>query len=439
MQEFLSFAREGGLSGLARDAGVFDEFFPAPLGGPASLSSPQATSLPAPSIPPASPTRGAPMSPAPAAGAVPAKRGPGRPPKRPREDDKETPRKARRGGRSSTDDSRAPKTGRASGPSHPGGEDQERDKSGKAPGLRHFSMLVCKKVENRRVTTYNEVADELVAEGGLSSQESSNGAAGATTGSAAADQNIRRRVYDVLNVLIALGVITKEKKSIRWVGLPPNASDEAAKLEAERGLLLESIQAKKERLMELATQKGIYTELVRRNRERAAAAGAQAGAQGTPPGDRKIQVPFIVVHTKPTAFIQCEVASDYSEVFLNFNQPFEICDDTTLLRFILAAPDPHNPAAATPPPSRHDAPAAAAEAADPAAAAPKQQQGSQQSSQQSQSSSQQQGQQQQQQEHDSDDDTESEEEADVLMIPKPPGLLREESHGHPVVLTSKGV
>ena len=31
-------------------------------------------------------------------------------------------------------------------------------------GLRHFSMKVCQKVEEKHVTSYNEVADELVRE-----------------------------------------------------------------------------------------------------------------------------------------------------------------------------------------------------------------------------------------------------------------------------------
>ena len=31
-------------------------------------------------------------------------------------------------------------------------------------GLRHFSMKVCEKVKAKGTTTYNEVADELVAE-----------------------------------------------------------------------------------------------------------------------------------------------------------------------------------------------------------------------------------------------------------------------------------
>ena len=36
------------------------------------------------------------------------------------------------------------------------------EKGGK--GLRHFSMKVCEKVQKKGTTSYNEVADELVAE-----------------------------------------------------------------------------------------------------------------------------------------------------------------------------------------------------------------------------------------------------------------------------------
>ena len=39
---------------------------------------------------------------------------------------------------------------------------RRKDKNGK--GLRHFSMKVCEKVQKKGVTSYNEVADELVAE-----------------------------------------------------------------------------------------------------------------------------------------------------------------------------------------------------------------------------------------------------------------------------------
>lgn len=85
------------------------------------------------------------------------------------------------------------------------------EKAGK--GLRHFSLKVCEKVKVKGTTTYNEVADELVAEEIQNNSFDKN-----------CDQkNIRRRVYDALNVLMALQIISKDKKEIRWIGLPSNA------------------------------------------------------------------------------------------------------------------------------------------------------------------------------------------------------------------------
>lgn len=45
---------------------------------------------------------------------------------------------------------------------HTNSKRRKSDKVGK--GLRHFSMKVCEKVKEKRTTTYNVVADELVAE-----------------------------------------------------------------------------------------------------------------------------------------------------------------------------------------------------------------------------------------------------------------------------------
>lgn len=122
------------------------------------------------------------------------------------------------------------------------------EKNGK--GLRHFSMKVCEKVQKKGVTTYNEVADELVAEFSSSDNHMSPNDA-----VSAADQrgprpsvwlvltpcvslkhvydqkNIRRRVYDALNVLMAMNIISKEKKEIKWIGLPTNSAQECQNLE----------------------------------------------------------------------------------------------------------------------------------------------------------------------------------------------------------------
>ena len=44
-------------------------------------------------------------------------------------------------------------------------------------------------------------------------------------------KNIRRRVYDALNVLMAMNIISKEKKEIRWIGLPTNSVQECQHIE----------------------------------------------------------------------------------------------------------------------------------------------------------------------------------------------------------------
>lgn len=76
-------------------------------------------------------------------------------------------------------------------------------------------MQVCEKVESKGTTSYNEVADELVAElkdGGMDD------------GICYDEKNIRRRVYDAINVLMALDIIAKEKKAIIWKGFPTTRS-----------------------------------------------------------------------------------------------------------------------------------------------------------------------------------------------------------------------
>ena len=45
---------------------------------------------------------------------------------------------------------------------------------------------------------------------------------------------MRRRVYDALNVLMALNIISKDKKEIKWIGLPTNSAQELKNLEVLR-------------------------------------------------------------------------------------------------------------------------------------------------------------------------------------------------------------
>lgn len=67
-------------------------------------------------------------------------------------------------------------------------------------------------------------------------------------------KNIRRRVYDALNVLMAMDIISKEKKEIHWLGLPTNTAQECKKLTQERNKRAKRIQLKTQQLHDLILQ-----------------------------------------------------------------------------------------------------------------------------------------------------------------------------------------
>ena len=69
-------------------------------------------------------------------------------------------------------------------------------------------------------------------------------------------KNIRRRVYDALNVLMAMDIIAKDKKEIRWLGLPGqknglNSAKSSATTDAE-------IERQKSELRELEVNKDLF-------------------------------------------------------------------------------------------------------------------------------------------------------------------------------------
>ncbi|KAF4025842.1 hypothetical protein G4228_017761 [Cervus hanglu yarkandensis] len=192
------------------------------------------------------------------------------------------------------------------------------EKNGK--GLRHFSMKVCEKVQRKGTTSYNEVADELVAE--FSAADSHI----LPSESAYDQKNIRRRVYDALNVLMAMNIISKEKKEIKWIGLPTNSAQECQSLEVERQRRLERIKQKQSQLQELILQQIAFKNLVQRNRQ------VEQQASRPPPPNSVIHLPFIIVNTSKKTVIDCSISNDKFEYLFNFDNTFEIHDDIEVLK-----------------------------------------------------------------------------------------------------------
>jgi len=172
-------------------------------------------------------------------------------------------------------------------------------------------LQVCQKVEQKGQTTYGEVADELVVEilGANECDQSYD------------EKNIRRRVYDALNVLLAMDMIVKDKKEIRWIGLPTNTQVGLDAIKAKKKEKEEVLAYKRSQYNELCLQMTAYRQVIARNQQ-----GPHV------PEDKRIYMPFIIVKTSRQNNIDCEVTEDYQEIFFNFTSNFEILNDMEVLK-----------------------------------------------------------------------------------------------------------
>jgi Transcription factor DP/E2F/DP family winged-helix DNA-binding domain len=109
------------------------------------------------------------------------------------------------------------------------------------------------------------------------------------------DKNIRRRIYDALNVLMALDIISKEGKEIRWNGMDFSPENEFSHLHATKTAIERRIFEKKKKLRELLLQYIAARHLQERNQKAAVRP------------DGRVYVPFVTISCKPTTNITCEV------------------------------------------------------------------------------------------------------------------------------------
>ena len=187
-----------------------------------------------------------------------------------------------------------------------------------------------------------------------------------------------------LNVLLAMGIIRKDKKEIIWIGLPKSLADtaddedddavavanggddgdddegdsndhpptttageagttepryldeaeyspqELEAMERERDYLESEVARKHESLREVLIQQVCFRNLVMRNQHREYP--TRGGPHVPPPADEKIPLPFIICNTKPTAVLRCDMNKEKDEVMFEFDSPFEINDDNTVLK-----------------------------------------------------------------------------------------------------------
>uniref|UniRef100_A0A5S6QNR1 E2F/DP family winged-helix DNA-binding domain-containing protein n=1 Tax=Trichuris muris TaxID=70415 RepID=A0A5S6QNR1_TRIMR len=192
--------------------------------------------------------------------------------------------------------------------------------SDRSKGLRHFSTKVCEKVREKGVTNYNEVADELVQEyfESMPSPPSSH------EQQMYDQKNIRRRVYDALNVLMAMNIVSKEKKEIRWVGLPTSSLQECKRLEEEKSKRIARIKDKREDLYDLMVQLVTSCSVIERNEK--------AFAKKIRFGNATVPLPFVAICVDKRAVGNIAISADRTRYQFAFDRPFHLETETAILQ-----------------------------------------------------------------------------------------------------------
>ncbi|KAG2335007.1 hypothetical protein Bca52824_006187 [Brassica carinata] len=189
-------------------------------------------------------------------------------------------------------------------------------------GLRLFSVMVCHKLEAKKITTYKEVADEIISDFATIKQNAEK----PLNENEYNEKNIRRRVYDALNVFMALDIIARDKKEIRWKGLPITSKKDVEEVKRDRIKVMNSVQKKTAFLKELREKVSSLESLMLRNQKMVVK--TEGPAEG-------FTLPFILLETNPHAVVEIEISEDMQLVHLDFNStPFSVHDDAYILKLM---------------------------------------------------------------------------------------------------------
>jgi len=129
-------------------------------------------------------------------------------------------------------------------------------------------------------------------------------------------------VYDVFSMLIALRVIAKDKKEIKWMGLSNFRYEKMKKLEEAHKELTAKIKNKKKLLQEIEKQFDDLQNIKFRNQVLQRPAESANG----------ICLPFLLVKASRKARVEIEISEDSKFAGFDFNcAPFTLHDDVSIL------------------------------------------------------------------------------------------------------------
>jgi hypothetical protein len=158
-------------------------------------------------------------------------------------------------------------------------------------------------------------------------------------------QNVRRRIYDALNVLEAIGVVQKGSKNITWVGWPAELNQAGgglrmgemaiARLFARRDALLQRLTTRLEKNQQQAVKLLCLCNLINRNKDAILPLllAAQKGGYDAP---NPFPVPFMMILAPETAKTDVFISDDAhrAEIIFNDGVRYDVYDDCGVLQLM---------------------------------------------------------------------------------------------------------
>ncbi|KAI5171193.1 transcription factor Dp-1 [Nematocida sp. LUAm3] len=184
-------------------------------------------------------------------------------------------------------------------------------------GLKAFSGIIMSILQKQKSMDYSKVAETVIA---IICPNTD-------------DKNIRRRVYDALNVMCAADVIRKEKKTIYITnnnicscGEPSQEISSITDAGSLSAIQLR-IEEKRNALQETKKRKSLLLSLIETNKRR------EKG-----PVQDKIEFPFILISTYRNTRVDCETNDKRSYFKFIFGGKYRIYEDVQILAHLFKHP-----------------------------------------------------------------------------------------------------
>lgn len=184
-------------------------------------------------------------------------------------------------------------------------------------------MALARKMREEHERLSTQVCDEVAADAAAEMR-----ALHPARDASAVERNTRRRVYDALKVMVALGCIAKVGKSLRWVGesalrskaiaTPAVRNSETKAAAAAVDDARAVVGAKRKRARELAASLAAFDALKRRRT-------AEPGRDDMP----LVRFPFVVVAGAKE--VDATTNNDRSSAALRFTEPFVLYTETDIV------------------------------------------------------------------------------------------------------------